>query len=72
MVDLKTSPKPYTCGLSKKYPGIDILFEETPILAVQMTQNKIHEKIVRALNGAYLEGYLQKEHELNLTKQKEE
>jgi hypothetical protein len=65
VVNLKTFPKPYSCELSKKYP-VDLVFEETPILTVQCTPNKIHQRIADALNGAYLEGYLQKERELDM------
>jgi len=66
MVDIKNFPKPYTYKLSKRYLGIDIIFDDTPILAVQLTSNKIHQRIVDALNGAYLQGYFQKERELNM------
>ena len=66
MINFETFPKPYTCKLSLRHVGVDIIYEDAPIFTVQLTLNKIHQNIVAALNGAYLEGYLLKERELDV------
>lgn len=50
--------KPYTCGISKTIPGIDIIFEGDTIfsLPISMAANGAHHAIVNALNGAFLYG----------------
>lgn len=58
---LKTSspiPKPYTCELSKKYPGIEIQYEGDSMFLCPLNSNNLHNKIKDALNGAFLMGAL--------------
>lgn len=64
---LITFPKPYTSGISKKFCGYCIIFEDSEILSVPISLGIPYLKnVVGALNGAYLEGYLQKERELGI------
>lgn len=53
-------PRPYTAQLSDKYPGIEILYEEDPILLLPLQSN--FTNIVKALNGAFMMGVIYGRH----------
>lgn len=53
--------KPYSARLSEKYAGIEITYDEDPIMVVPIKKHgeqMLHTTIVNALNGAFLCGAL--------------
>lgn len=61
------SHKPYSLGFSKKYPAYSIIYEDGEIFIIPVSLGpEFAYKIIEALNGAYFEGYLQKERELGV------
>jgi len=58
----KPFPKPYKLQFAKKHVGYDVIYDDNPIFVIPIHLGPEYaNSIVAALNGAYLEGYIQRE-----------
>ena len=61
-VTLKNFPKPYTAQVAQKYNAYAIIFDKTEVGIIPFDHDI--NKILGIINGAYFEGYIQKERDI--------
>ena len=76
MKELSHVRKPYSHRMSKNGLSVDVLYDDCPIMklgtAILLVNPGIHERIIGALNGAFLSGYADCVLHNDLNKQKED